>query len=171
MIRLFTSGMRFISQVASCLSRSSSDPWNRMPVTPVPSLAAHSLGFSVLYVHLVTSFATRLVRNGMEEESVAWEVKEVSKKRTERKPQQRTDRSRYEQRTLRTEDSPAKDRHSSPRVSFVSRVSRSYLAHATRSVIPPSFIPFPPPFVTHPSHPKVGVRWGDEGEWKGVRNG
>lgn len=64
-------GMRFISQVASCLSRSSSDPWNRMPVTPVPSLAAHSLGFSVLYVHLVTSFATRLVRNGMEEESVA----------------------------------------------------------------------------------------------------
>ena len=28
-------GMRFISQVASCLSRSSSDPWNRMPVTPV----------------------------------------------------------------------------------------------------------------------------------------
>lgn len=64
-------GMRFISQVASCLSRSSSDPWNRMPVTPVPSLAAHSLGFSVLYVHLITSFATRLVRNGMEEESVA----------------------------------------------------------------------------------------------------
>lgn len=42
-----------------------------MPVTPVPSLAAHSLGFSVLYVHLITSFATRLVRNGMEEESVA----------------------------------------------------------------------------------------------------
>lgn len=30
-----STGMRFISQVASCLSRSSSDPWNRMPVTPL----------------------------------------------------------------------------------------------------------------------------------------
>jgi len=33
--RMERNGMRFISQVASCLSRSSSDPWNRMPVTPV----------------------------------------------------------------------------------------------------------------------------------------
>lgn len=43
-------GMRFISQVASCLSRSSSDPWNRMPVTPVPSTLRSFLSLVVSLV-------------------------------------------------------------------------------------------------------------------------
>ena len=68
-------GMRFISQVASCLSRSSSDPWNRMPVTPV-SLPRRSLtrllGSLRSPRHLVR-YASRTEWNGGRERSMRGE--------------------------------------------------------------------------------------------------